>query len=74
MLFIAKFYLTSGALNIAVLVFKRTKKRIFLVSYFGKFSFFGFGERRVAVTTMPKSTVLFVYMLKELIKNIANVK
>ena len=63
-----KFYLSFGALHIAVLVFKRTKKGIFLVSaekYFGNFSFFR--ERRVAVTTMPKFAVLFVYMLKELI-------
>ena len=53
-------------MHIAVLVFKRAKKRIFLVSaekYFGNFSFFR--ERRVAVSTMPKSAVLFVYMLKE---------
>ena len=63
-------------MHIAILVFERAKKKgIFLVSaekYFGNFFFFR--KRRVAVTTMPKSAVLFVYMLKKLIQNIANVK
>ena len=55
-------------MHIAFLVFERAKKGIFLVlagKYFDNFSYFP--ERRVALSTMPKSAILFVYMLKEFI-------